>query len=173
MSAYSVHTLVTGEEIRFFEHDVYFIGYHLEDVCRLVGISDYRSVLPFLHPADLCRTADHPVEFEKQSPDFFIRPNSIADLINKLHTPKAISLRHEIGDSRILVYPFRSWEEASKNGVPDWWWYPGECDHPALEVYRGEEDEEAVFIRAMKLEERLRGQEQLRKMLWNDRSSLH
>jgi hypothetical protein len=158
MSAYTVHTLVTGQEIRFADQEGLFIGYHPEDICRLVGVSDYKSVRPFLHPADVFETASEPLNLSGDVPEFFIAPEGIADLINKLHTPEAVKLREEIGDVNFLVYPFRLQDEESE--MPSWWWHPVEYDHPALEVYRSEQDEIAVIKRAFNLLERMNARQQ-------------
>eukprot|EP00903_Cladosiphon_okamuranus_P022579 g20774.t1 len=141
MSAYTVHTLVTGQEIRFADQEGLFIGYHPEDVCRLVGVSDYKSVRPFLHPNDIFDNALEPLNLGDEAPEFFIDPNGIADLINKLHTPEAVKLREEIGDSQILIYPCKLDEQGHALDWPEWWGFPEEYDRPALEVYRSEQDE--------------------------------
>lgn len=151
MSAYTVHTLVTGQEIRFADPEELFIGYHPEDVCRLVGVSDYKSVRPFLHPNDVFETASEPLKLSDDAPEFFIAPDGIADLINKLHTPEAIRLRKEIGDSQILVNPFREGSSDEVVELPDWWWMPEEYDRPALEVYRSEQVELSLIKRALGL----------------------
>jgi len=151
MPAYTVHTLVTGQEIRFADHEELFIGYHPEDICRLVGVPEYKTVRPFLHPSDVFETASEPVNLGEDAPEFFVAPEGIADLINKLHTPEAVALREEIGDSQILVYPFKQSDEADYIDAPEWWDCPGEHDHPALEVFRSEEDEATLVKRGLEL----------------------
>lgn len=149
MSAYSVHTLVTGQEIRFADHEELFIGYHPEDICRLVGVLDYRTVRPFLNPNDVFDTASEPVDLGDDAPEFFLSPEGIADLINKLQTPEAVKLRSEIGDSQILVYPCKLDEQGQALDWPEWWGFPEEFDHPALEVYRSELDEDLQVQRTL------------------------
>ncbi|WFE89793.1 hypothetical protein K1718_00070 [Roseibium porphyridii] len=154
MSIYTLHTLVTGPVIRFIEHEEYSIGYHPEDICKLVGISDYRLVRPFLNPADVCHTTSVPIKLGDGAPEFFIAPNGIADLINKLQTPDAVMLREEIGDSRTLVFPFRLDKEHEVKQLLDWWEEHHKRDYPALEVLRDEEDEINLIKRGMGLMQR-------------------
>lgn len=151
MSIYTLHTFVIGPEVRFADHEERVIGYHPEDICRLVGVSDYRSVRPFLHPADVFDTKLEPIKLVDGAPDFFIGLNGIADLINKLQTPEADLLREEIGDSRTLVFPFRFDREQEVKQLLDWWEEHHQRDYPALEVLRDEEDEINLIKRGMEL----------------------
>lgn len=162
MPAYTVHTLVTGQEIRFADHEELFIGYHPEDICRLVGISDYRSVRPFLHPNDVFDPASESLNLGCDVPEFFVTPEGIADLINKLQTQEAIKLREEIGESQILVYPFREGSSDEAVELPDWWWMPEEYDRPALKDYRCELDELSLIKRALGLAQSRIAREQAR-----------
>lgn len=95
MSAYTVRTLVTGQEIRILATPE-FTAFHPGDICHLLGIEDQDSIWPFVEFEDMHLLSPGCNGVPKDAPIFMLSENGLKQLVAKTATPEAKDLREQL-----------------------------------------------------------------------------